>query len=210
MEGQRSTSSKTVKKNSSRSLADSGKEKTAKKIALEGNSHRAGATAAGLSTLEETFQKFAIHGDTRATGKDMHGKNWSKLCKDCQVIDGKTVTITDVDIVFSKVKKCESGSKMAEPGTAAYKVEPEAAESSNRGKFCRTITFEQFKEALQELSRKKFKDHTKEEAILMMHKIVEGKAPIISGVTMCQNSLGPTRKGLIHLERGEAKLAEKT
>uniref|UniRef100_A0A8C9FWQ2 Tubulin polymerization-promoting protein family member 3 n=1 Tax=Pavo cristatus TaxID=9049 RepID=A0A8C9FWQ2_PAVCR len=53
---------------------------------------------------DKAFRKFAIHGDTRATGKEMHGKNWSKLCKDCQVIDGKNVTITDVDIVFSKIK----------------------------------------------------------------------------------------------------------
>lgn len=68
------------------------------------NSHREGATSTSLSALEEAFRKFAIHGDTRATGKEMHGKNWSKLCKDCQIIDGKTVTTTDVDIIFSKVK----------------------------------------------------------------------------------------------------------
>ncbi|GLD63462.1 tubulin polymerization-promoting protein [Lates japonicus] len=33
-----------------------------------------------------------IHGDTRATGKDMHGKNWSKLCKTGGVIDGKNIS----------------------------------------------------------------------------------------------------------------------
>lgn len=63
-----------------------------------------GAAAGELSALEEAFRKFAVHGDTRATGKEMHGKNWSKLCKDCQIIDGKNVTTTDVDIVFSKIK----------------------------------------------------------------------------------------------------------
>uniref|UniRef100_A0A8C8YLS9 Uncharacterized protein n=1 Tax=Prolemur simus TaxID=1328070 RepID=A0A8C8YLS9_PROSS len=52
----------------------------------------------------EAFRRFAVHGDTRATGKEMHGKNWPKLCKDCQVIDGKNVTVTDTDIVFSKIK----------------------------------------------------------------------------------------------------------
>ena len=40
----------------------------------------------------------------RASGREMHGKNWSKLCRDCQVIDGRSVTVTDVDIVFSKIK----------------------------------------------------------------------------------------------------------
>lgn len=34
----------------------------------------------------------------------MNNKNFSKLCKDCGIMDGKTVTSTDVDIVFSKVK----------------------------------------------------------------------------------------------------------
>lgn len=67
------------------------------------NSHE-GATAGEISALEEAFRKFAVHGDTRATGKEMHGKNWSKLCKDCNIIDGKNVTTTDVDIVFSKIK----------------------------------------------------------------------------------------------------------
>lgn len=126
----------------------------------EVNSHREGATSASLSALEEAFRKFAIHGDTRATGKEMHGKNWSKLCKDCQIIDGKTVTSTDVDIVFSKVK----------------------------AKSCRTITFQQFNYALEELALKRFKDHEKEEAINMMHKQVEGKSPVIAGVTKAVSS----------------------
>uniref|UniRef100_A0A8C1Z6W3 Uncharacterized protein n=1 Tax=Cyprinus carpio TaxID=7962 RepID=A0A8C1Z6W3_CYPCA len=56
----------------------------------------------------ESFRRFAIHGDTRATGRDMNGKNWSKLCKDCGVIDGKGITLTDVDIVFSKVNMCQN------------------------------------------------------------------------------------------------------
>lgn len=54
--------------------------------------------------VESSFQKFAVHGDTKATGKEMNGKNFAKLCKDCLIIDGKNVTTTDVDIVFSKVK----------------------------------------------------------------------------------------------------------
>lgn len=77
--------------------------KPAKRLSSESNSHE-GATAGEISALEEAFRKFAVHGDTRATGKEMHGKNWSKLCKDCNIIDGKNVTTTDVDIVFSKIK----------------------------------------------------------------------------------------------------------
>uniref|UniRef100_A0AAY5EFN8 Tubulin polymerization promoting protein n=1 Tax=Electrophorus electricus TaxID=8005 RepID=A0AAY5EFN8_ELEEL len=88
-----------------------------------------------LSEAIEAFRRFAVHGDTRATGRDLHGKNWSKLCKDCGVIDGKSITLTDVDIVFSKVKNKSS----------------------------RTITYNQFREALSELE---------------IFKMVEGKSPI--------------------------------
>lgn len=60
--------------------------------------------SASLSDVETAFKKFAVHGDTKATGKEMNGKNFAKMCKDCKLIDGKNVTATDVDIVFSKVK----------------------------------------------------------------------------------------------------------
>lgn len=59
-----------------------------------------------------------------------------------------------------------------------------------RGKSSRTITFEQFKEALQELSKKRFKDKSDEEAVQEIYKLIEGKAPIISGVTVCYWSNG--------------------
>ncbi|MGH0127591.1 UNVERIFIED_CONTAM: hypothetical protein FKN15_028516 [Acipenser sinensis] len=62
------------------------------------------AESTDMSLLQEAFKKFSIHGDTKATGKELNGKNWAKLCKDCKIIDGKSVTSTDVDIVFSKVK----------------------------------------------------------------------------------------------------------
>ncbi|XP_048371943.1 tubulin polymerization-promoting protein family member 3 isoform X1 [Sphaerodactylus townsendi] len=61
------------------------------------------AESTSMAELEESFRKFAVYGDTKATGQEMNGKNWAKLCKDCKVIDGKGVTSTDVDIVFSKV-----------------------------------------------------------------------------------------------------------
>uniref|UniRef100_A0A8C9WHU8 Tubulin polymerization-promoting protein family member 3 n=1 Tax=Scleropages formosus TaxID=113540 RepID=A0A8C9WHU8_SCLFO len=95
------------------------------------------AEGADMTFLLVSFKKFAIHGDTKATGKEMNGKNWAKLCKDCKVIDGKNVTSTDVDIVFSKVKAKNS----------------------------RVITYEEFEKALQELAPKRFKDQSKEEAL---------------------------------------------
>ncbi|KAB0393801.1 hypothetical protein E2I00_001233, partial [Balaenoptera physalus] len=123
---------KPANKTPPKSPGDPAKDKAAKRLSLESEGASEGAAAAGpeLSALEEAFRRFAVHGDTRATGKEMHGKNWSKLCRDCQVIDGRNVTVTDVDIVFSKIK----------------------------GKSCRTISFEQFKEALEELAKKRFKD----------------------------------------------------
>ncbi|XP_018597724.2 tubulin polymerization-promoting protein family member 3 [Scleropages formosus] len=113
------------------------------------------AEGADMTFLLVSFKKFAIHGDTKATGKEMNGKNWAKLCKDCKVIDGKNVTSTDVDIVFSKVKAKNS----------------------------RVITYEEFEKALQELAPKRFKDQSKEEALQSIHKLIEGKEPSNTGIT---------------------------
>ncbi|XP_047692329.1 uncharacterized protein LOC125153311 [Prionailurus viverrinus] len=57
-----------------------------------------------------------------------------------------------------------------------------AVAASPRGKSCWTITFEQFKEALEELSKKRFKDKSSEGAVHEVHRLIEGKSPIISGV----------------------------
>lgn len=96
---------KATNKTPPKSPGDPAKDKATKRLSLESEGAPEGAAAAPeLSALEEAFRRFAVHGDTRATGREMHGKNWSKLCKDCQVIDGKNVTVTDVDIVFSKIK----------------------------------------------------------------------------------------------------------
>ncbi|XP_013361335.1 PREDICTED: probable palmitoyltransferase ZDHHC11 isoform X11 [Chinchilla lanigera] len=144
-----------------KSPGDPARDKAAKRLSQESEGASEGAAAAPeLSALEEAFRRFAVHGDTRATGREMHGKNWSKLCRDCHVIDGKSVTVTDVDIVFSKIK----------------------------GKSCRTITFEQFQEALEELATKRFKDKSKEEAVHEVHRLIEGRSPIISGVTKAVSS----------------------
>ncbi|MGH0128818.1 UNVERIFIED_CONTAM: hypothetical protein FKN15_036364 [Acipenser sinensis] len=85
--------------------------------------------AVDLIELAKSFKKFAVHGDTKASGQEMTGKNFVKLCKDCRVIDGKNITSTDMDIVFTKVKS----------------------------KSARVMNFEQFKQALKELTLKRFK-----------------------------------------------------
>lgn len=53
-----------------------------------------------------------------------------------------------------------------------------------RKKSCRTITYDEFKVALGELARKKYKDKTGEEAEAEVFKLIEGKTPIIAGVTV--------------------------
>ncbi|XP_030437908.1 tubulin polymerization-promoting protein family member 3 [Gopherus evgoodei] len=113
------------------------------------------AGSTDIAALEESFRKFAIYGDTKATGQEMTGKNWAKLCKECKVMDGKGVTGTDVDIVFSKVK----------------------------GKTARVIGYEEFKKALEELAPKRFKGKSKEEAYESICQLVAGKEPTNVGVT---------------------------
>ncbi|GLD60775.1 tubulin polymerization-promoting protein family member 3-like isoform X1 [Lates japonicus] len=108
-----------------------------------------------VAEVETAFQKFEVHGDTKATGKEMNGKNFAKLCKDCHVTDGKNVTTTDVDIVFSKVK----------------------------AKSARVITFEQFNQAMTELAPKRFKGKSKEEALQQLYGLIAGKEPSNVGVT---------------------------
>ncbi|XP_051939531.1 tubulin polymerization-promoting protein family member 3-like [Hippocampus zosterae] len=107
------------------------------------------------SEVETSFQKFAVHGDSKATGKEMNGKNFAKICKDCLIIDGKNVTTTDVDIVFTKVKS----------------------------KSARVITFEQFIMALTELGPKRYKGKSKEEALQLLYGLIVGKEPANAGIT---------------------------
>ncbi|XP_053119808.1 tubulin polymerization-promoting protein family member 2-like [Hemicordylus capensis] len=108
-----------------------------------------------MSELEKAFRKFATYGDTAATGSDMTGKNFSKMLKECGVMDGKAVTSTDVDIVFNKVKT----------------------------KGARNITFPEFQEAIKELSVKRFKGKAPDDALQATHHLMEGKEPGNVGVT---------------------------
>ncbi|XP_047909547.1 tubulin polymerization-promoting protein isoform X1 [Anser cygnoides] len=197
MADSKAKSTKPANKTPPKSPSDPAKDRAAKRLSCDSNSSHEGAVAGDLSALEEAFRKFAIHGDTRATGREMHGKNWSKLCKDCHVIDGKNVTVTDVDIVFSKIKVakvcspcflwCACNMSLVNLGEnlGENKFIDDTEKSCIWGKSSRTITFEQFKEALQELSKKRFKDKSDEEAVQEIYKLIEGKAPVISGVTVC-------------------------
>ncbi|XP_038162507.1 tubulin polymerization-promoting protein family member 3 isoform X2 [Cyprinodon tularosa] len=113
------------------------------------------AESADVEQLLTAFRKFSVYGDPKATGKELTGKTWVKLCKDCKIIDGKNVTSTDVDIVFSKVKQ----------------------------RTARVITYEEFQRALEELAPKRFKGQAKEEALQSIYKLVEGQEPTSVGVT---------------------------
>ncbi|XP_069488722.1 tubulin polymerization-promoting protein family member 2 [Ambystoma mexicanum] len=115
--------------------------------------------------LEQAFRKFAVHGDTKATGNEMTGKNFSKLCKDTGVLNGKDVTSTDVDIVFTKVKT----------------------------KGAKTMKYSEFQAALKELSAKRFKGKPEDEALAETYKLIEGKEPINAGVTKATNVGGVDR-----------------
>ncbi|NXW85907.1 TPPP2 protein, partial [Alopecoenas beccarii] len=108
-----------------------------------------------MAAVEDAFRKFAVYGNTAASGNDMTGKNFSKMCKECGVMDGKAVTSTDVDIVFNKVK----------------------------AKGARTITFAEFQEAMKELCSKRFKNKSPEEALQAVYGLIEGKEPGSAGTT---------------------------
>lgn len=55
-----------------------------------------------------------------------------------------------------------------------------------RAKSARVINYEEFKKALEELSAKRFKGQSKEEAYDSICKLVAGKEPISSGVTVSE------------------------
>ena len=71
------------------------------------------------ATLTDIFAQFA-------GGKEMDGKSFAKLTKDCNLLD-KKLTATDVDLAFAKIKD----------------------------KTARKITFDQFKKGLAEFATKK-------------------------------------------------------
>jgi DNA-binding phage protein len=70
-------------------------------------------------SLQQVFTSFA-------NGKEMDGKTFAKLCKDCALLD-KKLTTTDVDLIFAKIKD----------------------------KTARKITFDQFKNGVSQIATKK-------------------------------------------------------
>uniref|UniRef100_H0WVY9 Tubulin polymerization promoting protein family member 2 n=1 Tax=Otolemur garnettii TaxID=30611 RepID=H0WVY9_OTOGA len=106
------------------------------------------------SEAEKTFKKFAVFEDSSSNGTEINNKNFSKLCKDCGIIDGKTVTTTDVDTAFNKVK---------------------LTRAKNGG----AITFQQFTEAMKELAQKRFKEKSPDEGLQDIYKLMEGKSPAL-------------------------------
>ncbi|XP_053556546.1 tubulin polymerization-promoting protein family member 3-like [Bombina bombina] len=106
------------------------------------------------SELLTSFRKFAIYGNPGASGNDMNGKNFTKLCKECKILQGKC-TNADVDIVFSKVKS----------------------------KGARVINFSEFQEALKLLSAKTFPGMPADQTQAAVVALVVGKEPLSIGTT---------------------------
>ncbi|XP_044518241.1 tubulin polymerization-promoting protein family member 2 [Gracilinanus agilis] len=107
------------------------------------------------SEAEKTFHHFAAYGESSSSGNEIHNKNFSKMCKDCGIMDGKIITSTDVDIVFSKVKK----------------------------KNARTISWSECQIALKEMGQKRFKDKSPDDALQSMLALMANKVPASTGVT---------------------------
>ena len=62
--------------------------------------------------LKQRFSAFCSFGSSRAVDSDeIDNFKFSKLCKDCGIID-KKVTTTDVDIIFNKAKKNKTDRKL--------------------------------------------------------------------------------------------------
>lgn len=101
---------------------------------------------ASTQDLYDVYVSFCSFGSNRnlATGSSssltgdvtMEGSKFSKLCKDCKVIDNKKVTSTDVDILFNKVKS----------------------------KGSRRIDWDEFQEAFQYLAEQRFPSKTARDA----------------------------------------------
>uniref|UniRef100_A0A8C6WP29 Tubulin polymerization-promoting protein family member 3 n=1 Tax=Neogobius melanostomus TaxID=47308 RepID=A0A8C6WP29_9GOBI len=113
------------------------------------------AQTSDVDELLAAFKKFSVHGDHKAAATEMPGQKWAKLCKDCKIIDGKHVTSTDIDIIFSKL-----------------------VPKTSRG-----MPYTDFKKALEMLAQKRFPDQSKEDALEATHKLIEGKEPANAGVT---------------------------
>jgi len=115
---------------------------------------------ASLQDLREIYESFCSFGSNRnlATGSntnlsgnaEMDGAKFSKLTRDCKIVDGKKVTTTDVDILFNQVKV----------------------------KGARKIDWEGFQTAFQALAEKRFPSKNGRDAFDSLLHLVSDKAPI--------------------------------
>lgn len=55
-----------------------------------------------MADLASAFEAFASFGT--APSKEMDNAHFSKMLKECKIIDGKTYTTTDADLLFNKIK----------------------------------------------------------------------------------------------------------
>jgi len=114
-----------------------------------------------MEQLREVYESFCNFGSGRnlATGSmDMcstiDGAKFAKFAKDCQIIDGKKVTTTDVDIIFNKCK----------------------------AKGARRMEWDQFRSAFQLLADKKYPNKSPAESyITLLHTVTDNKGPIARG-----------------------------
>uniref|UniRef100_A0A8C3JUI7 Uncharacterized protein n=1 Tax=Calidris pygmaea TaxID=425635 RepID=A0A8C3JUI7_9CHAR len=113
-----------------------------------------------MSKVEKAFCKFVIFSDTSTSGNDMTGENFSKMYKECGVMDGKTMTSTDVNIIFNRVK-----------GGA------------------HTITFAWFQQAMKEFCSKCCKGKLPKETLQAAYGLIEGKKPNSVGATVSMSFL---------------------
>ena len=104
-----------------------------------------------LQSLNDRFLQFAGYG-TRQPETQLDGKNFTKLCKDCGIID-KKFTTTDSDIIFSKAS-------LPSPTNVPDSESAECGLDSVPGvqvkaKSARKLTFTEFKRALEDIAVKK-------------------------------------------------------
>jgi hypothetical protein len=138
--------------------------------------------------LKDVFTSFCSFGSGRnlATGSNealsnttMDNAKFSKFCKDCKIIDGKNITTTQVDILFSKMTGAGS----------------------------RKVDFKGFQEIFRELAVMKYPNANAGDAYNKLLQHVSDKSPIARNVTMPQTEgvydhlLDPSTYTGMHKER---------
>jgi len=103
--------------------------------------------------LRAVFMDYCTFGDKSNLGQ-MTSKSFFKLAKDSQIVDKKSVTEADVDIIFTKIK----------------------------GKSGRTIPFPTFLVGLEQLAKKKYAKDESSVAVAKIHDAIKKQGgPVSSG-----------------------------